>query len=366
MIMELPQNIVKFAGGTEDSIKPYLQFKDYFRHYAKEVEKKDLGMFDTTMTFAEKEEKINQVLLAEIERIGGVKPQGVSFAQWSNNPQLKWATFAVVGMMIDAIIPETIIDSIGVYTDIRQIGFGDTAKFDIEPNSLFTVSQSAHSQRTTFVQKQFPTTITLNPVPHKITVQVSMYKVLSGHESLAKFVMKAALSMQTAMTVDAYNAMSTALNALTAPLKVTGFTTDALLGLCQTVTAYNMGKKAMICGTTRALSKILPDAAKGYRILTNSDNMNIQLIKNFYDYDILELNQVALIGSNYGLTLDDNVIYVIAPSSDKLVKGCLEGETLSNSNDFYDNANLTQNSTLNKSWAFEVITNATAGIVTLA
>lgn len=361
--MKLYKHIAKFAGEHEDV---YVKFQDYFRHYMAEVEGKKTLPYDKTVTFAEKETQMNKDLLSEIERIGGTRPEGLTMAQFSANPMLKYATFAVINMMIDAIIPETIIDSIGIYTEFRQIGFGDTAKFDIEPRDLFTVSQGGRAQRTAMVHKQFPTTVTVNPVNHAFTVQVSMYKVLSGHESLAKFVMKAVRSMETQMTLDAYGAFATGLNAITAQaLKVEGYTQDALLTMCQTVTAYNQGRKAVIVGTTKALSKILPDGGKGYRINTNSDSMNIQLIKGFFDYDIIELNQVALIGSDYGLALDDMAIYVVSPSSDKLVKGVLEGETLANSNGFYDNADLTQNATLNKSWGFEFLTNSVAGIITL-
>ena len=59
----------------------------------------------------------------------------------AKNPMVVWATFAVVEAMIDAILPLTLIDSIGTYTEIRNIGFGDSASFDIAPRSLMTVSQ---------------------------------------------------------------------------------------------------------------------------------------------------------------------------------------------------------------------------------
>jgi hypothetical protein len=94
--------------------------------------------------------------------------------------------------------------------------------------------------------------------------------------------------------------------------------------------------------------------------------MGIQLIKNFYDYDILELPQVAT-GVSYGLALDDAKVYIMsAGGADKIVKGVVEGATLSNSNDYYDTANLSSNATFNKRWAFEAITNATMGVITVS
>lgn len=169
------------------------------------------------------------------------------------------------------------------------------------------------------------------------------------------------------MTRDAYSALNTGLSAVSVPaaLRKTGYTQDTLLTMCQTVEAYNQGMKPVIVGTTLALSKVLPNSANGYRIVTNSENMGIQLIRNFFDYDILVLPQVATGKGDYSLTLDDKIIYVISPTSDKLIKGVIEGTTLTNSNDFYDNANLTSNATMNKRWIFEFMTNATAGSIVL-
>jgi hypothetical protein len=44
--------------------------------------------------------------------------------------------------MIDAVLPDTIIKSVGIYTDIHTVGFGETLEFEVQPNSIFTVSQS--------------------------------------------------------------------------------------------------------------------------------------------------------------------------------------------------------------------------------
>jgi hypothetical protein len=70
--------------------------------------------------------------------------------------------------------------------------------------------------------------------------------------------------------------------------------------------------------------------------------------------------------STFDMALADDELYIVSPSSDKLVKGIIEGSDLTNSNDFYDNANLTSNATINKRWAFEFLSNAVAGCVELA
>lgn len=363
----LPQNIITFANGNKDVEKIYEQMKDYYCHYSMSVDGKQIGDYDATISLAEKEEKMYSAFLSEIERISGTKkPQEMSYELWSTNPAVKWATFAVAGMMIDAVIPDTIIKTTGVYASYETVGFGETLDIDIEPNSLFTVSESSNAQRKGFNKKQFDTTISLSAVNHQITVEVAMYKVLSGKESLAKFVRKAVASMERAMTVDAYGKIVALVSGanLSSNLKATGYTVEALLTLCQKVEAYNNGARPTIVGTAKAIYKVLPDVAKGYRINTDASNPTISLVKNFFDYDIMVLPQVAT-GKGYGLALDDDKLFVISTGAEKIVRGIIEGQTLTNIDNFYDNADLTQHATLNKRWNTVVATNATMACMTL-
>lgn len=360
--MSLPLNVVKFSNGNT---KPYEMAKDYFFHYMSEVQGVKYGAFDSSVSIDKKEEKANAQLLSEVSRLAGQsKPEGVSFEQWATNPMVGWAVMAVSSIVIDAVIPDTILKDVGIFAETKTIGIGDSAEYTIKPNSLMTVSQGSNAQRTTFKTKQFKTTKTLIPINHVITVEVSLYAVLAGKESLADFIRKAILSQAREMGKDAYGALTTLIDKASFPtqLKKTGYDVDTLLNLCEVVTAYNQGAKATIVGTATALNKVIPSSANGYRIMTPSNDMGIQLIKNFFDYDIIKLNQVAT-GKNYGLLLDDKKLYVMSPSGDKIIKGAMEGSTMSNTRDFFDTADLTSDATFNKRWIFEAITNSTMGVI---
>lgn len=367
-MMKMPRNVVQFANNDSKRITVYEGMKDLYFHYLSETQGKNYGNFDKTISLSEKDAKLSAHLFSEIETMSGVAKGDMDVMTWASNPAVKWAVEATRNAIVEAIIPDSIIRSIGVYTDIENVDFGQTAQFDIKPNALMSTSMAGESQRTAFVQKQFETSITLTPVNHNVTVQASFYKVLAGKESLADFMRKAVLSIERDMSNDAYEALTGLLANSEFPtaLKKSGYTAANLLNLCQTVTAYNQGNKATIVGTSQALSTIFPSATDGYRVVTDANNMSIQLIKNFYDYDTLVLPQVASGSTDFGLTLNDNQIYVISPSSDKIVKGVIEGTILSNANDYYDNANLTSNYTLNKRWAFSAVTNSKMGVITLA
>jgi hypothetical protein len=321
------------------------------------------------LSFSAKEEKLNAALKREILRVSGVQNfDQFSVETWANHPALKWATFAVISAIIDMILPETIIDSIGIYSDVRTIGWGDSAAFDVSPRDLFIVSKAGRSKRTTELHKQFKGQITVIPEPREMTVFVSLMKVLAGKESLADFVMKMVRSFETALAVDVYNAFYTAMDAIdstpTTGLLVAGYTQSEFVRLSQTVAAWNGGAKAVAIGTQRALASILPSNAN-YRYDFQSEYVKVGYLRDFQGTDIMVLPQVADWQTPFGLKLSDSRIWLVSPSSQKLIKVVLEGNVLSYTSDIYANANLVQTSTMIKSWGTAVATNAVAATIQL-
>lgn len=365
--MPMMESLVTFAGGNEKALDTYKGMRDYYFHYMSAVEgKKGYGDFDASVSLDEKETKMHKALLAEVERVSGCPRGDMPFEAWSMSPQVKWATFAVVGAMIDAVLPDTIIKSVGIYTDMHTVGFGETLEFEVQPNSIFTVSQSANAQRKGFNKKQFAINETLQAVPYQITVQTQLYKVLSGKENLARFVRKAVISVETKMNLEAYNTLAglVANASFPAALKVTGYSADDAITLAQTVEAYNNGAKVSFIGTKKAIYQMLPDASKGYRMITDASNPQINIVRGVFDWDIIELPQVAT-GINYGLALDDHKVYVMSTGAEKVIKGVLEGVTLANSNDFYDTADLTSSATMTKRFGFAATSNSVCGVITV-
>lgn len=367
--MKLSNGIITFSGGQTN---PYEMFADYYRHYSKEVQGKDIGAYKQfaedgrALSLSDKQKQMHEVMLSEIERVAGYsRPKNMASEIWASNPNFKWSTFAVVTMMIETILPDTIINSIGLYTDMRFIGWGDVPHFEIPNRALFTTSLGANAQRNTMVQRQYKGDATIPVYNHVISSSVDLYAVLANRMNLAEFASRAVISIETAMTKEAYNAVVAGITASTVPaaLKYEGaFDMEKLITMCQTVGAYNFGMKPVIAGTTVGLMKVLPDSAAGYRLNAEADGPRINLIRTAYDYDFMVLPQIATGDyTNYSLALDNDLLMVLSPAADKLVRGVVEGSTMTNSNDFFDNANLTSKYTINKRFGFEYLSGAVAG-----
>jgi len=376
MSMKIPANTVVFAGG-EKNLGPYKMFRDYWNHYQALNGKKNVEFATTTVndngetvtiSFDEKEAAMSSSLKREIMRVAGI----ASFEQfpletWAGHPTLVWATFAVVNAMIDMIIPETLIESIGLFSEVKTIGWGDSAAFDVTPRDLFVVSKAGRGKRTSEMHKQFKGQVVINPENHEFTVGVSLYRVLAGKESLAEFTMKAVTSMELALNIDVYNAFVAAMAALTtgaAGLKVVGYTQTDFATLTDKVSAYNGGAKPIALGTRVALAKIMP-ADANYRYEIDSDFVKLGYVRNFIGTDIMVLPQVADWSSPFQLLLANTNVWFLSPSSQKLLKVVLEGSTTTYTSDVNANANLLQTSTMNKSWGVGVATNAIGGLMTV-
>lgn len=344
-------------------------FKDYMGQYMTEVAKRKGYIYDNTVSFAEKEAKINKLMMDEITRLSGLNFANgiVSPEMIASNPNLRWAAFAVVNSLIDMIVPDVLDKSIGIYTEQRVGAYGDSFSFTVEPNDLFYVSKVGHDQRTTEFQKQFVGQMTIVPENRALTVSVNFYKVLCNKESLAKFVMKAILSLEAQITKEVYIAFNTAMDKIPTTeeddnLHLSGWNADSAVRIAQTVSAYNNGADPVFIGTKLALNKAVPENAN-YRYDIESDFVRVGYLRNFMGYDALEMKQVADWKNPHKLVLDDNRIYVVSPAYGKIVKLCYEGSSRTTTRDFEDAADLTASTTIFKSYGIGIATNALVGVI---
>jgi hypothetical protein len=269
--------------------------------------------------------------------------------------------------MIDMVLPDSIIGGVGLYSDVRVIGWGDSAAFDVSPRDIFAVSRAGRAKRVTELHRQFKGQVVILPEPRELSVMVSLAKVLAGKESLAELVTKMTRSFEVQISYDIYDAFVAAMGAVdnTADgLRVAGYTQAEFIRLSQTVGAWNGGVKPIVVGTHQALAKIIP-ANANYRYDIESDFVKVGYLRNFHGVDIMELPQVADWTTPFALKLADDKIYFITTSAQKIVRVVLEGNVLAYTSDVYANANLVQTSTMTKSYGIGVATNAVAGIMSV-
>ncbi len=358
-MLKIPDNVLKFS---DNNIDLYKAWGDYFNHYraANFDIKKD---YDNSVTFEEKTVKIDKVIQAEINKICGFASEGViSENIWKTSPQYRWAAFAVINSLVDMAIPDVVKDAYGPFSDIRNIGFGDSNVFDIKSNDLFYVSKNGNSRRHITAQRQFTGQTALIPTNRSVTVQTDLYRVLCGKENLAEYAMKVALSFENEIAKDVYAALSDSYGSL-ANFEEAGFTQLAFQQLKNRVSAANGGAKTMVYGTEIALSNVLP----------TSDYMKMELGQQFNSVGYLPVylntslialpQKIEWDSADYDFAIRDDELFFVSTNSQSLVKIVFEGETIAVNDSQLQNANLTMDTTLHKRWVCGIVTNSKYGIM---
>lgn len=193
-----------------------------------------------------------------------------------------------------------------------------------------------------------------------------MYNVLSGRVNVADFMQWVLVSYQTDMYAEALNVLNAGLATIpNGAMNVQGaFDMRTLVKMCETVQFKNGGVKPIICGSATALMNVLPDSTSGYRMNVDGEGSGkIELLREIMGYTVMKLDN-AVTKAGDALILPDNKLFVISPSQDKLVKGVMT-TSITNSNQFFDNADLTSNYTQRSEYAFAYASAAFAGTYTI-
>ena len=356
-------NVKKFSECSKDL---YDAMKAYSLNYNNE--RKGIKAF-SEHSKEEMQKLINKAFAMEVAKQSGVAlPVDMSdkteIRRFANHPTVKYFANQIQDVMIDMILPETLLTgSLKYIADMKFADLGDSITYDIKSNSLFTVSKAGYRQRTTNQQKTFRTTVTMTGENHEITVGTTLFEILTNQAYVAEEVMKVARSIETKMLFEAYDAFVSAVGA--SPLTVSNYSEKSLINMCEKVTAYNQGRKAVILGTPVALKAVLPTNAN-YRYLLDDEYVRLGHLMSFNGFDVIPMEQVADPYNNtpYSLKLDDTKIYVVSPASDKIIKIGVFGGTFSHTDNAYDNANKTIETTTEKAWNTACITNSGAGAIT--
>jgi len=360
-------NVVLFANESRD-------LYDAMNAYKEECikERKGIASFSNGRTKTAMEELIDKQyrieLFTKAAKFGIEAPKDGSdteFKRFSNKGVVREFADEIQNNVIDMILPDVIMQgSLPYIADIRTAELDDSIKFNIENNSYFTVSKAGNRKRETNFQKLEDTTFVMRGENHEVSVFATLFELLTGRVSFAKNMMKVAMSIEAQMFNEAYSAFRTEALTLTGNLQTTNITSQAVMALAQTVTAYNQRRQAVILGTPVALTKVVPSNAN-YRYDFNSDFVKTGYLQLFNGFELVPMQQYAdYTSTNYGLALKDSEIFIVSPSSDKIVKIGLFGGVMTHTDQPYDNANKTVGTTIEKSWGVSVVTGSTMGVIT--
>ncbi len=207
----LPISVLRFAVDHGDGMKELVDnFVDFYnQHRAEQWGHKTQFITEykgQKISFAEKERAIDGMILREMGKMAGVDVTSMKAEQMMSHPVVKWAAVNIVSQLIDAVLPDTMVQGTGAYAEVISRDLGETYVADIKSRDLFAVTKSGRGvgQRHAEIHRALTRQVVINPEGHQITVGVNLFRVLTGQESLAEFTTKAMRSMETEVTKDIY------------------------------------------------------------------------------------------------------------------------------------------------------------------
>lgn len=299
--------------------------KKEYKDFAVQVDEKG-----NTISYEEKERIFNVSLESEAVKRSGLVATGFSKERLARNSIIKEMRYELLSEIIDTIYPQTIIDDFGQFAEVRNGNYGDNFMFHIPNPNLFTVSKSAKGIRNGQPQRLFGQDMILTPVANTIDIEDDYEAVLQGKSNFGEWMTKVALSMQTQMSVDVYNAMNAAVLAQPAALQIASgaYSEKAVMQLAARIKAANQGAPCTLLGTKSALSNLLP--GNDYLKVQLGEMVNdLGYVSNFRGIPAIAFDD-RLVPNDPTMTLAINstTVYVVSLGSQKPIKICLEGDTI--------------------------------------
>lgn len=250
--------------------------------------------------------------------------------------------------LVEEILQNTVVDGLqgdeyfNALVDFRNISLGDSALFEVEDSTYFTVDEAAEGTQGIRRQRIGGKTNVTVPTSLKVVkVYEELNRVLAGVIDFNKFIQKISESFTKKMLDDVYALWSSATSDDFDGIEfypVAGaYDEDALLDVIAHVEAASGGKQATIIGTQKAIRHLAP-AIQGSE--SKSDLYNLGYYGKFYGTPVVEVPQRHKTGTKE-FVFDDNMLTIIA-GDQKPIKVVYEGDGIIIPGTPTDNADLTQ------------------------
>ena len=284
-----------------------------------------------------------------------------------NNQAVRDNFNAVLAQVVTAIVPEVVNDEYERYiAEIHQVGYGETARFQIESNDLFKVNQKAEGVRKGVDQPMYDNEYTVNAHPIEISTHIDWYPFAAGVFDMGNFALKIARSFSAYIFLKAIKGMAAAETKFGAAYAANGVTPTLWGTLKQRVRAANGGMNVIAIGTEVALSNV--DRGGNFQVEIGEEMNKVGYLDQYLSTPLIALKNVLVPGTTNGsatLALSDKKIYFIPVAGDKPVKIVFEGNEVAVTYEPKETSDVRMGITVTMRVGIAAICGSKFGIITL-
>lgn len=249
----------------------------------------------------------------------------------TRNKDIREKFNAVIAEIINSAIPTTVSHRFGEeFMEVRQIGWGDTARFLISSNELFQVNEIAEGILRGVLQPIFNDEITVNASPIEIATSIDWYQVAAGNFDWGQFGFRAGRSFEGYILLKGMAAMASGTFNAGAEWGQAGFSETTWTELAQMVSSANGGQDVYALGTLTALAQVYPSVT-GLQYGLGKEIVDRGHLDRFLGVKLVPIDNFILPGrvnTTGTLGLPNNKIYMIAADQYKPIKVIMEGDSV--------------------------------------
>lgn len=238
----------------------------------------------------------------------------------------------VIAEIINAIAPTVVSRAYTRYlAEVRQVGWGDTARFIVKSNALFQVNEIAEGVNRGVLQPIYNEEYVVNCKTVEIATSIDWYAVASGVAiDWGDFSYRAGRSFEEYIMVKIVMAMAQVADIAGEAYSIDGVDTEDWTTLADRVSAANGGARVYAIGTMAALNKAIP-AEVGLQYGLGNEVAKEGFLNRYLGIPLFALDQ-AIRGTRVNTTADlmipTNVIYMVASDANKPIKVVFEGDSV--------------------------------------
>lgn len=242
----------------------------------------------------------------------------------------------VVAEVINAIAPTVVSETYTRFlAEVRQVGWGDTARFLVQSNEMFKVNEIAEGVTRGVLQPIYNNEFTIDCSTTEIATFIDWYSVATGVFDWGDFGFRAGRSFENYVMIKIVKAMTDATALLGDAYDAAGVDTDQWTTLADRVSAANGGATVYAIGTIAALNKVIPATIAGSQYVLGEE-LGREMIKDGYlgrylGVRLIPISQAMVatkINTTADLVIPTNIIYMVASEAYRPVKIVFEGDSV--------------------------------------
>ena len=242
----------------------------------------------------------------------------------------------VIAEIINAIAPTVVSNTYSRFlAEVRQVGWGETARFIVKSNAMFKVNEIAEGVTRGVLQPIYDNEFTLNCSPIEIATSIDWYAVAAGVFDYGNFGYRAGRSFENYVMMRIILAMTQATNAAGPAYQAAGVDTDQWTTLADRVSTANGGAAVYAIGTIAALNKCIPATIAGNQYVLGEE-LGTEMIKNghlgrYLGTTLIPIEQAVnamKVNTTADLLIPTNIVYFVASDSNRPVKIVFEGDSV--------------------------------------